>query len=217
MSMSDVARAIDVSPSMISQIERGQALPSVATLFSLAGALGATVDVFFQEGEGDGENAGRENESPTGSASAPPTRERFGPPLDEDATWKHRYLVPADRRAKIDIRGGIRWERLTPNPIDGFEFLELVYEPHAESDTQLYRHPGMEFVAVQSGTLDVYIGFEKFRLGAGDSVRFESSTPHRYVNPGEVEARALTVIVGEEIHHLLMPGGSPTPSPSSGH
>ena len=47
MTMSALARQIGVSPSMISQIERGQSLPSVETLFALAAALGLTVDTFF--------------------------------------------------------------------------------------------------------------------------------------------------------------------------
>src|SRR5215470_9118330 len=47
ISMSQLARQIGISPSMVSQIERGQSLPSVATLFALAHALGAEVDAFF--------------------------------------------------------------------------------------------------------------------------------------------------------------------------
>src|SRR5215475_11391797 len=59
MSMSELGRKVGVSPSMISQIERGQTLPSVGTLFALAAALGVTVDAFLtppekKDGDGDG-------------------------------------------------------------------------------------------------------------------------------------------------------------------
>src|SRR5487761_1861292 len=48
------AREIGVSPSLISQIERGQARPSVSTLFAMAQALDVPVDAFFREQEPDG-------------------------------------------------------------------------------------------------------------------------------------------------------------------
>src|SRR4051794_32272312 len=51
MSMSELGRKVGVSPSMISQIERGQTLPSVGTLFALAAALGVTVDAFLTQPE----------------------------------------------------------------------------------------------------------------------------------------------------------------------
>jgi transcriptional regulator with XRE-family HTH domain len=39
MKVSELARHVGVSPSLISQIERGQSRPSVSTLFGLAEAL----------------------------------------------------------------------------------------------------------------------------------------------------------------------------------
>ena len=48
--VSQLARQIGVSPSLISQIERGQSRPSVSTLFALAEALGVPVDAFFRDG-----------------------------------------------------------------------------------------------------------------------------------------------------------------------
>ena len=46
MRVSELARAVGVTPSLISQIERGTTGPSVATLFALAEALDISVDVF---------------------------------------------------------------------------------------------------------------------------------------------------------------------------
>jgi transcriptional regulator with XRE-family HTH domain len=48
--VSALAREIGVSPSLISQIERGQSRPSVSTLFDLAQALDVPVDAFFRDG-----------------------------------------------------------------------------------------------------------------------------------------------------------------------
>jgi transcriptional regulator with XRE-family HTH domain len=183
MTMSELARQIGVSPSMISQIERGQSLPSVETLFALAAALGATVDTFFSTG------------GPT--PPSPPTHEHgagnAAPALD--GSGGHRYLVRRPERAGIDVQGGVRWERLTPQALEGVDFLELVYQPRAESNANLYRHPGFEMVIVLEGRFDIYVGFEHYELGPGDSIAFASSLPHRYVNPTESVSRAITTIL----------------------
>src|SRR5829696_6322505 len=47
--VSALAREVGVSPSLISQIERGQSRPSVSTLFELAQALDVSVDAFFRD------------------------------------------------------------------------------------------------------------------------------------------------------------------------
>ena len=45
-----------------------------------------------------------------------------------------------------------------------------------------------------SGCLQITIGFERYRLEPGDSIDFPSSMPHRYLNPGDETAHAVTVI-----------------------
>ncbi len=50
-------------------------------------------------------------------------------------------------------------------------------------------------VLVLAGTLTVFVGFERYELDVGDSIHFPSTVPHRYVNVGEIEARAVTVIL----------------------
>lgn len=180
--VSALARQIGVSPSLISQIERGQSRPSVSTLFALAEALGVPVDAFFRDG----------------TPEPPPLRVVGGPPPPERV---QRHLVRRGDRSAIDIEGGVRWERLTPIPLDDLEFMELVYGPGAESHKALYRHPGMEMVLVLSGTLVIFLGFERYELRPGDSICFPSSTPHRYLNPTEETTRAVTVILPDgEMH-----------------
>jgi transcriptional regulator with XRE-family HTH domain len=180
--VSALARQIGVSPSLISQIERGQSRPSVSTLFALAEALDVPVDAFFRDGDH--------------SEAAPPEPPRLGvvgepPPSDR----QQRNLVRRGERSAIDIEGGVRWERLTPAPLDDLEFMELVYGPGAESHPALYRHPGMEMVLVLSGKLVIFLAFERYDLEPGDSITFPSSTPHRYLNPTEETTRAVTVIL----------------------
>jgi transcriptional regulator with XRE-family HTH domain len=185
--VSALARQIGVSPSLISQIERGQSRPSVSTLFALAEALSVPVDAFFRDGDRSQAAPEPQRLSVVGEAPSPDREQR--------------YLVRRGHRSAIDIEGGVRWERLTPAPLDDLEFMELVYGPGAESHKALYRHPGMEMVLVLSGTLVIFLGFERYELEPGDSICFPSSTPHRYLNPTEETTRAVTVILPDgEMH-----------------
>lgn len=197
VSMSELARQVGVSPSMVSQIERGQTLPSVATLFSLAAALGATVDAFFADPEED---------FPPGPSAPARPREEVASSLGS-GTREDLYVVRQGHRSSIDIRGGVHWERLTPAPLDQLEFLELNYEPHAQSDSDLYRHPGIEMVVVIEGAFTIHVGFASYELAVGDSIAFPSSLPHRYVNPTDSTSRAVTVIVRDPVE------GPPAPLP----
>jgi transcriptional regulator with XRE-family HTH domain len=188
LKVSELARAVGVSPSLISQIERGQSQPSVSTLFALAEALDVPVDAFFAESADENRAAGKPAESTAKSGDAEGGR-------DGDRDAGTRYVVRRDGRAVIDIEGGVHWERLTPETLRDVEFLELVYAPGAESHPELYRHPGAEMVLVLSGRLDIFVGFERYELSEGDSIHFPSSLPHRYINPGDEVARAVTVIL----------------------
>jgi transcriptional regulator with XRE-family HTH domain len=173
LKVSELARRVGVSPSLISQIERQQSQPSVSTLFALAEALEVPVDAFFEEGR----------------SSKPASVGGDG-----------QYVVRRDERSTIDIEGGVRWERLTPLPLHGLDFLEIVYEPGTESHPQLYRHPGTEMVLVLDGRLDIHIGFQRNELFVGDSIHFPSSLPHRYVNPTDKETRAVTVLLHDQYY-----------------
>ena len=57
--VTELARAAGISPSLLSQIERGRSRPSVSTLFAIAEALQVPVDSFFRAGPGAAGTAGR--------------------------------------------------------------------------------------------------------------------------------------------------------------
>jgi transcriptional regulator with XRE-family HTH domain/quercetin dioxygenase-like cupin family protein len=191
LKVSELARMVGVSPSLISQIERGQSQPSVATLFALAESLEVPVDAFFVKEDADAALGKTEPQPAPAAPIAGPGESRAtaaaGPP--------QRYVVRKDARSAISIQGGVLWERLTPETLPHVDFLELIYQPGAESNPELYRHPGNEMVLVLSGRFDIYVGFERYELGPGDSIHFPSSFPHRYVNPTDEVSRAVTVIL----------------------
>lgn len=179
LSLRELARRIGVSASLISQIETGKVQPSVATLYALVRELGATFDeIMFGELPATADDGALDDPAPepnwTGSASAllqhPPV------PL----------VQRGDDRKTLQFNSGVRWERLTATSVPGVEFLYVVYEPGAQSGPpgDFQRHSGREWCYVVSGTLDIVVGFESYQLAPGDSITYDSATPHRLENHG---------------------------------
>ena len=72
MRVAELAREVGVTPSLISQIERGMSRPSVSTLFGIAQALDVPVDAFFREPQPPAAVAAQPDGSPgSGGADAP--------------------------------------------------------------------------------------------------------------------------------------------------
>ena len=177
ISVREMARRVDVSPSAISQIETGRARPSVSLLYSIVTELGLSLDELFQS---DGGSGGR----------ARPQREAVGA-NGEGAVQK------ADSRTSIDLDTGVRWERLTAAPDPDVDFLYVTYPPgSSSSEGGLMRHAGVEYGLLLSGELEVTTGFNTHRLGPGDSIRFDSTIPHRLSNVGEEPAVGVWFVIG---------------------
>jgi transcriptional regulator with XRE-family HTH domain len=192
--VAELARDVGVTPSLISQIERGQSRPSVSTLFALAEALRVPVDAFFRESSSSAHPVRELTVSPSALPYEPALPYEGEVAADDPRQGGGRYLVRKGNRAAIDIEGGVRWERLTRNTMDHLDFFELIYEPGAQSHPRQYTHPGTEMVLVMQGRLEITVGFERYLLDPGDSMDFPSTMPHRYVNPGDETAHAVTVI-----------------------
>ena len=184
LSVRELARRVGCSASLISQIERGVSVPSVGVLYSLATELGTSLDyLLFGSGAGP-EGVAATAAMPDPKAAAPP------PAIVQRG---------CDRRI-IDLASGVRWERLTPQPEAMTDFLEVIYSPggHSTDERRPLRHDGREYGLVISGTLTANVGFESYELGPRDSIAFDSSTPHEYLNTTGDVVRAIWVVVHSE-------------------
>ena len=105
-----------------------------------------------------------------------------------------------DSRKIIDLASGVRWERLTPQSEAMTDFLEVIYSPggHSTDERRPLRHDGREYLLIISGTLQANVGFESYELGPGDSIAFDSSTPHEYLNKTGDYVHAISVVVHSE-------------------
>jgi transcriptional regulator with XRE-family HTH domain/quercetin dioxygenase-like cupin family protein len=109
----------------------------------------------------------------------------------------HGIVQRAAARQIIDLASGVRWERLTPAADQRVDFLKVVYQPggHSTDARRPLRHDGYEYGLITEGRLRANVGFESYELGPGDSIAFDSATPHEYWNTSAEQVHAVWVVV----------------------
>ena len=201
MSLRELATKAEVSASMISQIETGKVFPSVRSLYTIANALGVSVDYFFPEQQNGQQPANGSESSSQHSMTASELRDaqvNGATTLDKEfigQTSSSSPVVPAAARPTIELNGGVTWSRLTALAEKDAEFLEITYAPGAMSGVNMSHHEGREFGLVLEGELVIELGFESHTLQKGDSIVFESTVPHRLVNKSAQPTRAVWVVL----------------------
>jgi len=195
MSLRALAREVGVSPSLISQIEHGKATPSVATLYAIVSKLGISLDELFFD-------------NPRGAAAATdPEPARSMDPGDERTPSSHWQapsegpVLRAANRLTLTLATGVRWERLTASHDPGVEFLYCTYPVGGESAPAdgLMTHSGSEYGIILDGRCGATVGEDYYELEAGDSIAFDSRTPHRIWNlSDEKPMLAIWTVVGRD-------------------
>ncbi len=111
--------------------------------------------------------------------------------LFEAAGDNPRLVRPADRKI-LEATPDVRMELLA--------WGQTVMEPHlfrikpGGGSGESYSHEGEEFLHVLRGNFEIWLNKgEYYRLKPGDSLYFESSTPHRWKNPGRTETWLLWI------------------------
>jgi DNA-binding transcriptional MerR regulator/quercetin dioxygenase-like cupin family protein len=101
-------------------------------------------------------------------------------------------LVRASQRKVLETSPNVRMELLA--------WGNTAMEPHlfrikpGGGSGESYTHEGEEFLHVLRGEFEIWLHNQgHYRLRSGDSLYFESSTPHRWKNPGRSEAWILWV------------------------
>ena len=74
--------------------------------------------------------------------------------------------------------------------------LQILYEHYpvgAETASEPYSHDGEEGGVVVKGHIEITVGNQTRRLGAGEAFLFPSRVPHRFRNPGPGECVIVSV------------------------
>jgi DNA-binding transcriptional MerR regulator/mannose-6-phosphate isomerase-like protein (cupin superfamily) len=101
-------------------------------------------------------------------------------------------LVRPEHRKILETTPGVRMELLA--------WGNTAMEPHLfrvkpnGGSGESYAHEGEEFLHILRGEFEIWLdNKEHYRLKTGDSLYFESSTPHRWRNPGRTETWLLWI------------------------
>lgn len=70
----------------------------------------------------------------------------------------------------------------------------VTLKPKAESGATPIVHTGQELIYCLEGRITYLIESEAYELEPGDSLVFQAYLPHRWLNPGDVQARALLIL-----------------------
>ncbi|MGB7282133.1 MAG: cupin domain-containing protein [Candidatus Acidiferrum sp.] len=111
--------------------------------------------------------------------------------LFETAAENPRLVRPGQRKI-LETTPGVRMELLA--------WGQTAMEPHlfrikpGGGSGESYSHEGEEFLHILRGEFEIWLNDEEhYRLKPGDSLYFESSTPHRWKNPGRSETWLLWI------------------------
>lgn len=205
----EMSRRVNLSASLISQIELGRATPSVGTLYAIVNELNISLDALFFEDRGvsevdtavSGGGAGADADAGAQHASRRPVPVVSARPVAREAGTPTRTpVVRVDDRQSIHLGSGVTWERMSPETEHGVDFLYVIYDIGGASapERSLMRHEGREYGHLLEGRLNVTIGFETYELLPGDAISFDSTAPHRLFNPGDEPAKAIWFVVGRD-------------------
>ena len=165
LSLDELSRKAGVSKSMLSQIERAQANPTVAVVWRLANALGVPM----------GDLLGGAPQAAGPAVTVVPVHAT--PSLrNPDGSCELRILGP------IDLAGQFEWYALS-------------LQPGGALESQAHESGTREHLTVLSGAIEVDAGGEKQRLKNGETARYAVDSPHAIRNTGKTAASAWLVVV----------------------
>jgi transcriptional regulator with XRE-family HTH domain len=169
LTLTELAKQCNISPSFLSQIERDQANPSVATLHTIADVFGLPLATFFEE----------------------PTHKNN----DTSSTETTAKVVRADQRKTLIYPGsGIRNELLSPDLQRNIQMMRVIIPPGAGTGEVPLVHDGEECGIVLQGQVEVWVGNESFILNPGDAIYQASTIPHRSQNIGDIDVIIIVAI-----------------------
>jgi transcriptional regulator with XRE-family HTH domain len=164
MGLVELGKHTGLSPALLSKLERDVMHPTLPTLLRIAMVFSVGLEYFF-------------NPEPK--------------PVLEIVRKKDRLRFPdlPDNR-KVNYH----FESLDfPVPNRALNSYLAEFEPVDEGKIRLHEHPGIEFLYVLSGRLELLVGAGKHELSEGDSMYFDSTVSHGYRRHGSKRTTALVV------------------------
>lgn len=167
MGLLELSKHTGLSPALLSKIERDVMHPTLPTLLRVALVFSVGLDYFF----------------------VPEPK-----PILEIVRKAERMRFPDSPDAKSVA---YHFENLTfPVPRPPLNAYLAEFELLEEKAARSHEHAGVEFLYLISGRLGIQIRGERYELGEGDAIYFDSSVPHAYSRIGPKKTTALVATIG---------------------
>jgi transcriptional regulator with XRE-family HTH domain len=167
MGLVELGKHTSLSPAMLSKLERGKLYPTLPTLLRIALVFGVGLEHFFAD-----------------------DRKRHVVGIVHK---KERLRFP-------ETPGGgpiaYHFESLdfhsTERKLNAFY---ADFEAVAPEKLRTHQHPGIEWLFLIGGKLELTIGSDKYELSGGDAIYFDSSVRHTYRRISKTPSSAIVVTV----------------------
>lgn len=164
LSLKQVAEKAGLSVGMISQVERGLAVPSIKSMRAICDALEMPV-IWLFEG-----------------------------PQDQPADDADIVVRAGTRRELSYLDGALRKEILTPDRQPQIQMLRFLMEPGADSGEPYSNTEGGKCGLVLKGTLGLELDGRSFVIREGDSFAFPAQSMVRFWTVGEQNCEVIWVV-----------------------
>jgi transcriptional regulator with XRE-family HTH domain len=95
----------------------------------------------------------------------------------------------------VRLRGNVEVRRLLPDAIPGMEIDRMALPARARHVGVPHTPGTREYLACESGTIELVAAGERWTLAPGDTVAFRGDQRHSYFNPGPGPAVGYSVVV----------------------
>jgi len=163
-----LAEQAGIDSAMVAKMEKGELVPYLSPLIKLSRALGVRLGTFLDD------------------------QENLGPVVTrkEDLSEVERF-----RGVDADADRGRAFFSLALNKTSRhMEPFIVELAPSDESGRKTSSHEGEEFIYVLEGEVEILYGREIYRLGAGESIYYDSIVQHDVKGAGNKAARVLAVV-----------------------
>jgi len=165
MGLVELSRHTGLSPALLSKLEHGRLYPTLPTLSRIALVFSVGLEHFFSN----------EREKHVFALARKKDRLRFpeSPELERTAfDFESLDFLATDRKFNAYFAD---FHSVPPDKI------------------RVHQHPGVEFIYVLKGKLNLRVGADQEVLDAGDSLYFDSQLPHGYSRAGNKPCSALVI------------------------
>ncbi len=163
MSLGELSEISGVAKSMISQIEKNETNPSLATLSRLSQALGTSVEAFLVD-------------APGGDSALVQKLNTQDTPL----------LKSEDGLCELRIIGWI-------DTVQWVQWYDFTAKPNGKLESSAHPAGSVENLTVLTGKLRVTVGEERWEASAGQTLRYRADKDHAIENIGDTAAHATMV------------------------